>query len=39
MAIYYDQENKTFTLSTKNTSYQMKVDTYGVLITPITVRP
>ena len=32
MAIYYDQENKTFTLSTKNTSYQMKVDTYGVLI-------
>ena len=32
MAIYYSEENKTFTLSTENTTYQMKVDTYGVLI-------
>ena len=32
MAIYYDQENRIFTLHTKHTTYQMKVDKYGFLL-------
>ena len=30
--IRYDTENQLFTLSTKNTSYQMKVDSRGFLL-------
>lgn len=32
MAIIFNKENNTFTLNTKNTTYQMKVDQYGVLL-------
>lgn len=32
MGILYDDKNQTFTLHTKNTTYQMKVDTYGCLL-------
>lgn len=32
MAIYYQQEHRIFTLDTKNTTYQMKADRYGVLL-------
>lgn len=32
MAIYYQQKNKIFTLQTKNTTYQMKVDDFGFLL-------
>ena len=32
MAIIYQEENRTFTLHTKNTTYQMMVDKYGFLL-------
>ena len=32
MAIIYNNDDNTFTLHTKNTTYQMKVDQYGVLL-------
>ena len=32
MSIIFDEQNKTFTLHTKNTSYQMQIDSYGFLI-------
>lgn len=32
MAIFYQQENRTFTLQTKQTTYQMKVDDLGFLL-------
>lgn len=32
MAIYYQAENKIFTLQTNNSTYQMKVDHYGYLL-------
>lgn len=32
MAIFYQQENRTFTLQTKKTTYQMKVDDFGFLL-------
>ena len=32
MAIIYSKSENTFTLNTKNTTYQMKVDQYGVLL-------
>lgn len=32
MAIYFQEENKVFTLQTKNSTYQMKVDGLGVLL-------
>ena len=32
MAIIYNKKDNTFTLNTKNTTYQMKVDQYGVLL-------
>jgi len=32
MAIIYNEKDNTFTLHTKNTTYQMKVDRYGVLL-------
>ena len=32
MAIKYDEENRTFTLHTDNSTYQMQVDKYGYLI-------
>lgn len=32
MGIIYDEKNQTFTLHTKNTTYQMKVDAYGFLL-------
>ena len=32
MSIVYDQEQKTITLHTKNTTYQMQVDRYGFLL-------
>ena len=32
MAIIYSRNDNTFTLNTKNTTYQMKVDQYGVLL-------
>ena len=31
MAIYINKEDKTFTLTTNNSMYQMKVDKYGIL--------
>ena len=30
--IVHDQERQTFTLNTRRTTYQMKVDEYGVLL-------
>ena len=30
--IIYNKANNTFTLHTRNTTYQMKVDQYGVLL-------
>ena len=32
MAIMIDSKENTFTLHTKNTTYQMKADAYGVLL-------
>ena len=32
MAIVFNKQDNTFTLHTKNTTYQMKVDQYGVLL-------
>lgn len=32
MAIIFNKKDNTFTLNTKNTTYQMKVDQYGVLL-------
>lgn len=32
MSIVYDETQKTFTLHTKNTTYQMQVDKYGFLL-------
>ena len=32
MAILFNELDNTFTLHTKNTTYQMKVDQYGVLL-------
>ena len=32
MAIFYQQENRTFTLQTKQSTYQMKVDDFGFLL-------
>ena len=32
MGIVYDENNKTLTLHTKNTTYQMQVDRYGFLL-------
>lgn len=32
MAVYADEKQRTFTLQTKNTTYQMKVDAYGMLL-------
>lgn len=32
MAIIYNKKDNTFTLNTKNTTYQMKVDQFGVLL-------
>ena len=32
MAIVYDHENRTFTLHTDRSSYQMQVDPYGYLL-------
>ncbi|MDO4294978.1 MAG: alpha-galactosidase [bacterium] len=32
MAVYYSAEDKTFTLQTEKSSYQMKVDEYGALL-------
>ncbi len=32
MSIIYSEKDKTFTLHTKNTTYQMKVDSYGFLL-------
>ena len=32
MAIVFNEQDNTFTLHTKNTTYQMKVDQYGVLL-------
>ena len=32
MAVYYDPETRTFTLSTRNTTYQMKADELGTLL-------
>lgn len=32
MAIIFNEKDNTFTLHTKNTTYQMKVDQYGVLL-------
>lgn len=32
MAILFNEQDNTFTLHTKNTTYQMKVDQYGVLL-------
>ena len=32
MAVIYDSENNIFTLHTTNTTYQMKVDSYGYLL-------
>lgn len=32
MAVYYDSQDKIFTLHTTNTIYQMKVDSYGYLL-------
>ena len=32
MSIVYDEAQKTFTLHTKNTTYQMQVDKYGFLL-------
>lgn len=32
MAIIFDKENRHFTLQTKDTTYQMKVDSYGFLL-------
>jgi len=32
MSIIYNENDKTFTLNTKNTMYQMKIDNYGELV-------
>ena len=32
MAVYADEKQRTFTLQTKNTTYQMKEDAYGMLL-------
>ena len=32
MAIILDKKHNTFTLQTKHSTYQMKVDKYGVLL-------
>ena len=32
MAVYADEKQRSFTLQTKNTTYQMKVDAYGMLL-------
>ena len=32
MAILFDKEKQIFTLQTANTTYQMQVDQYGVLL-------
>ena len=32
MAVYTDKEGRLFTLQTKNTTYQMKVDDQGVFL-------
>ena len=32
MAILWDQKNKVFSLNTKNTTYQMKIDKFGFLL-------
>lgn len=32
MAIVYEKESNVFTINTKSSTYQMKVDTYGVLL-------
>ena len=32
MGIVYDEKQKTLTLHTKNTTYQMQVDRYGFLL-------
>ena len=32
MAVYVNEKQRTFTLQTKNTTYQMKVDAYGMLL-------
>ena len=36
MGIVYDEKQKTLTLHTKNTTYQMQVDRYGFLLICIT---
>ena len=32
MSITYNQENHIFTLNTKHSTYQMKVDNFGILL-------
>ena len=32
MSVFENKQDKTFTLTTKNTMYQMKVDSYGELV-------
>ena len=32
MGILYDEKQKTITLHTKNTTYQMQIDRYGFLL-------
>ena len=39
MAIFFDPCAKIFTIETKNTAYQMKIDKYGYLLHLLTVLP
>ena len=32
MAIIYNEQAKTYTIQTKNTTYQMKINPFGVLL-------
>jgi alpha-galactosidase len=32
MAIIFDEQNKTFTIHTEHSTYQMQIDPYGVLL-------
>lgn len=35
MGIVYSKADRTFTIQTKNTTYQMQVDPYGFLLPPV----
>lgn len=35
MGIVYSKSDRTFTIQTKNTTYQMQVDPYGFLLPPV----